>query len=119
MATMTLDSLDNPTQSYRISFSTLFLWTLVALFLLHNAKTLIVESMAFNVITILQNLSLITILSLLNSGILVWMLKGEISVKGISSFNSWGGGRVCRLGSDYECANIEFPWPRLLPNHLG
>ena len=87
---MTLDRLDNPRQSYRVSFSTLFLWTVVALLVLDNARTLIVEGVSFEDIVILRNLSLITIFSLLNSGILVWLLKSEISVEGISSFNSWG-----------------------------
>ena len=85
--------MDVPTQTYRISFSTLFLWTLFVLLLLDNTKMLLVENVRLAELQFLRNLSLVTLLSLISSTVLVCALKSEISVEGLTSFNMWGAPR--------------------------
>lgn len=81
----------SPTQSYRCSFSTLFLWIIVFLLVLDMLRMLFIEGIQLEDLEVLAHFNSIVIVSLISSFILVFALKSEISVKGITSYNWWGG----------------------------
>lgn len=80
----------NPTQTYRSSLSTLFLWILTVLLLVDITKMLTVEDVPFHELDPFRNLTLIAIVALVSSIILVLTFKSRISPEGITSYSFWG-----------------------------
>jgi hypothetical protein len=82
--------MDTPTQTYRCSFSTLFLWTAAFLLVLDTLKMLLWQRVPLYELDLLHNGHIIVFASLISSAVLVFTLKSAISVEGISSYSIWG-----------------------------
>ncbi len=63
----------------------------MALLMLDVLRMLIFAPIPVAEIKILHNLNLIILVSIISTSILVFALKSDISVEGITSYNWWGG----------------------------
>ena len=78
------------TQTYRCSYSTLFLWTAAVLLILDVFKMLALQGVPLGELDPLHNGNVVVFASLFSSAVLVFTLKSEISVEGISSYSFLG-----------------------------
>lgn len=80
-------------QSYRPSFSTLFLWVLVLFFLVDAVASSIAFGTASVAADPFRNLNTVGYLALVLAMVLSWALKSEISGDGLLSYTWWGANR--------------------------
>ncbi len=77
-------------QIYRCCYSTLVLWTIAVLWLFDILRIIFLVGIPLRNVNYTGSLELTTIISLVTSLILVWLLKSEISSKGVCSYTCWG-----------------------------
>ena len=78
------------TQTYRCSYSTLFLWTAAVLLVLEVIKMIVLQHVPLGELNPFYNVNVVVCASLISSTVLVLTLKSEISVDGISSYSFLG-----------------------------
>ena len=95
-------------QIYRCSFSTLFLWLLVVLLLFDAIRSCLFEGIPIGQISVLKNLTNITITSGLTAGLLVYLLKNEVTTDGIRSYSFLGQSAFVRWDEIVDARNLNF-----------
>jgi len=78
------------TQTYRSSFSTLFVWLVPVLVTVESFKVHVVQRVPWAEFSLARNLELIILLALVLSGILVWGLRTVLSSEGLVTFTALG-----------------------------
>lgn len=78
------------TQTYRSSYSTLFVWLVPLLVIVETFKVHVVKRVPWAEFSLASNLELIILLALVLAGMLVWGLRTVLSSEGLITFTALG-----------------------------
>ena len=94
------------TQTYRCSYSTLFLWTAAVLLVLDVIKMIVLQHVPLGELNPFYNVNVVACASLISSTVLVLTLKSEISVDGISSYSFLGTAFTITASAPIQYHNV-------------